>query len=274
MTAAACPAIWLDEQFRPLLEDAGLDHFAAVMATTEGRCLRVLADRENWRLELPAGGHGFYLKKHHVRTWSTWLRARLGRPVVRSAGRDEVQSAQCLQATGIPVMRCVAWGEKLHGNGRLESFLLTEELDGFRPLDDFLRERFPPHDGGRQSGDLDRLIRQIALVARRLHRAGYNHRDLYCCHFFIREPVAGRFEVRLIDLQRIQYRRRFRHRWLVKDLAQLAWSAPSDRVGCRQRVAFLRHYLGVRKLRPADKRFVRDVLAKQRRMQRRLGTVS
>jgi hypothetical protein len=30
----------------------------------------------------------------------------------------------------------------------------------------------------------------------------------------------------------------------------------------------------VRKLRPADKRFVRDVLAKQQRMQRRLGTVS
>jgi hypothetical protein len=75
----------------------------------------------------------------------------------------------------------------------------------------------------------------------------------------------------MIDLQRVQRRRRFRRRWLVKDLAQLAWSAPGDRIKCTQKVAFMRHYLGVGKLRPAHKRLIRRVLAKQRAMQRKLG---
>ena len=89
----------------------------------------------------------------------------------------------------------------------------------------------------------------------------------------MREPVAGEFDIRLIDLQRVQHRRRFRRRWLVKDLAQLAWSLPADCVGCTHRLAFLRHYLGVPRLRPCDKRLIREVFAKQQRMQRRLGDV-
>jgi len=69
----------------------------------------------------------------------------------------------------------------------------------------------------------------------------------------------------------VQHRRRLRRRWLVKDLAQLAWSAPRDRVNCAIRVAFLKHYLGVRKLRAQDKRLVRRVLAKQQTIERRHG---
>jgi hypothetical protein len=72
-------------------------------------------------------------------------------------------------------------------------------------------------------------------------------------------------------LQRVEHRHRFRGRWLVKDLAQLAYSAPRDRIGCTQRLAFIKHYLGVRKLRPQDKRLIREVLAKQRLMERNLG---
>jgi hypothetical protein len=119
---------------------------------------------------------------------------------------------------------------------------------------------------------LDRLVCEVAEVARRFHWAGYNHRDLYAGHFFVREPTAGQFYVRLIDLQRVQLRRRFRRRWLVKDLAQLAWSLPADRLGCRRRLAFMRHYLGVAKLRACDKRLIREILARQERMQRKLGS--
>jgi hypothetical protein len=114
----------------------------------------------------------------------------------------------------------------------------------------------------------------LALVVRRFHAAGYNHRDLYCCHCFVKEPARGQFEVRLIDLQRVRRRRLFRRRWVVKDLAQLAWSAPPDQIKCTHKMAFIRHYLGVRKLGAADKRLIREVLAKQQVMQRRLGTES
>jgi hypothetical protein len=106
---------------------------------------------------------------------------------------------------------------------------------------------------------------------RRFHAAGYNHRDLYCCHLFVREAAPGRFAMRMIDLQRVQHRRWLRRRWIVKDLAQLAWSVPRDRIQCTQKLAFIRRYLGVAKLRPCDKRLIREVLAKLQFMERKLG---
>ncbi len=269
--------MWLDGRLRSELEASGLLGFEAVMATSAGRCLRVLKDRENWRLELHEGGRRVrrvYLKRHHVRTWQSRLRAKLGAGPGETAGRAEARNIRRLAADGIASMGLVAYGEDLRPDGRLESFVLTEELQGYLPLDDFLEQRFPAIRSARttpRDHDLDRLIREVAAVARRFHRAGYNHRDLYACHFFVREPVEGRFEVRLIDLQRVEHRRRFRGRWLVKDLAQLAYSAPRDRITGTRRVAFLRYYLGVGKLRPDDKRLLRAVLAKQRRIERREG---
>ena len=272
--------MWWDDRFRPQLCRAGLTGFEAVMASLTGECLRALEDRENWHLELAGAEeqpYGVYLKKHHVRTWRSRLRAKLGTGPGETAGRVEAQNVGSLTADGIRVMNLVAYGEKLHTDGLIESFVLTEELQDYTELHRFLRRRFPPrqlHRGSPRDRDLDRLIRQIARVVRKFHAAGYNHRDLYCCHFFIKEPVRGRFEVRLIDLQRVQRRRRFRRRWLVKDLAQLAWSAPRDRIECTHKMAFIRHYLGVRKLRPADKRLIREVLAKQHVMERRSGIES
>lgn len=271
--------MWLDRNFEPPLEEAGLVNFDAVMSTAAGHCMRALSERENWRLELldaQRRSRGMYLKKHHVRTFRSRLRARLGTGPGVTPGRIEAENVRRLAAEGIDSMRIVAYGEKLHRSGFLESFVLTEELTGYAPLDEFLRRRFPddgPDRTGPRNRELDRLIRQVAELARRFHEAGYNHRDLYCCHFFIREPEPGRFEIRLIDLQRVQYRKRFRRRWIVKDLAQLAWSAPLGLVKCTHRLAFIRHYLGVRKLRPCDKRLIRQVVAKQQFMVRKLGVV-
>jgi heptose I phosphotransferase len=111
----------------------------------------------------------------------------------------------------------------------------------------------------------------VAAVARAFHQAGYNHRDLYCCHFFVREHEPGVFQVNLIDLQRVENRRLPLRRWRIKDLAQLAYSAPRERISCADKLAFMKLYLGVQKLRPCDKQLIRQVLAKQRMMERRLG---
>ena len=128
-----------------------------------------------------------------------------------------------------------------------------------------------PGGAARRDPDLQRIVVQVAQIARLLHGAGYNHRDFYCCHFLIKELSPGAFDIRLIDLQRAERRRWFRRRWIVKDLAQLAYSAPRDRIGCKHQIALMHHYLGVRKLRPRDKRLIRAVLGKVRNMQRRLG---
>jgi heptose I phosphotransferase len=230
---------------------------------------------------------GFYLKKHRGRTWRTRLAAALGLASPASPGRIEAENALALGSLGIAVMPLTAYGEKLHADGRLESFLLSEELQGYCELQDFIEQRFAPVGNGlravprepetetsaeRHGGrplqkspatvELRRLIVQVADIARRFHAAGFNHRDFYTCHFLVKEASPSRFDVRLIDLQRVQRRRWFRRRWIVKDLAQLASMSPDAHIGCREKVLFLRTYLGVNKLRPQDRRLVRAVLRK------------
>jgi heptose I phosphotransferase len=277
LVSAGDGAMWIEPGFRTELVAAGLVDFDSVMATTDGHCLRALDERENWRLQLRIAGRptrAVFLKKHHICTGKTRRWAKRGLRPPDSAGHTEARRVRQLSAIGINVMRLVAWGEKLQPDGLLESFVLTEELKGYTPLDHYLRQRFPQQGSSRSNRrdrDLDRLIRQMAALARRFHRAGYNHRDFYCGHFFIKESEPGEFQIKMIDLQRVQHRRRFRRRWLIKDLAQLSWSAVPDRVKCTQRLAFMRYYLGVDKLRPEDKRLIREVLAKQQAMTQRLG---
>jgi len=62
-----------------------------------------------------------------------------------------------------------------------------------------------------------------------------------------------------------------RRRWIVKDLAQLAYSAPRELVSCRHKLAFFKIYLGVAKLRLQDKRLLRSILRKQGLMEMKLG---
>ncbi|MGE0607921.1 MAG: lipopolysaccharide kinase InaA family protein [Pirellulales bacterium] len=269
--------MWIDREFRAALDQGGLSQFESMMATTSGRLLRALPDRENWRLELHAphgSARGAYLKKHHIRTWQSWWRAKVGAGPGKSPGRVEARNAARLARSGIAAMRLIAYGEKLHPDGLLESFVLTEELAEYTQLDHFLRQRFPARQADEttpRDPALDQLLRDVAAVAARFHQLGYNHRDLYCCHFFIKEPQPGEFKVNLIDLQRVEHRPRFRWRWLVKDLAQLSYSAPRDRISCTQKMAFIKRYLGVKKLRPRDKKLIRRVLAKQRWMEWHLG---
>ncbi|HEY4311952.1 MAG TPA: lipopolysaccharide heptosyltransferase II [Pirellulales bacterium] len=278
--AAGKAQLWINNRYRTALADAELDDFTAVMSTTDGRLMRALPDRENWWLRLhgPHGAtRGAFLKKHHARSLPQWVRAKLGATAPATPGRIEAENVARLAEAGIETMPVIAFGERLSSDGLLESFVLTEELTGYVQLDHLLQQRFPAINhaisiGQPRDREFDRLLTQVADVAGRFHRSGYNHRDLYCCHFFIREPQPGVFDVRLIDLQRVQHRTRLRRRWIVKDLAQLAYSAPREVVSCSRRLAFFKAYLGVKRLGPEHRRLLRSVLSKQRLMELKLGS--
>jgi heptose I phosphotransferase len=269
--------VWFDCRFSEQLRRAGLTGFDQIMTRADCRCEKWLDDREVWhmRVRLPDDqARGLYLKKHHVRSWGSRLRAFLGLQPAPTPARIEAANVAALSTEGIAVMRLIAYGERHRGDGLQESFVITEELENYAELHHYLRARFTLSPCARRSAgdrDLARLISDVARIARRLHEAGYNHRDLYCCHFMVKDVPPVRREIRLIDLQRVQRRGWFRRRWIVKDLAQLAWSAPSCCIKRTHKMAFIREYLGVEKLRPADKRLIRAVLRKQRRMERRLG---
>ncbi len=233
--------------------------------------LRRLTDRENWRLDLahPNGERRvFYLKRHfdHSGSGRSWNRSveRLQPP-----GPLEAAVTEQLKRSGVPTMNVVAAGI-VEKNKRMESFVLSEELTGYTQLDHFLKQRFDKTCTWREP-KLRQLIQQVAAVARLFHQAGYNHRDFYCCHFFVREESDGHFDIKLIDLQRVQRRKVNRRRWLVKDLAQLSYSAPKHCIGCKEKMLFIRHYFDVKKLGSAEKQLVRSVLRKHWLMEQKLG---
>jgi hypothetical protein len=91
-----------------------------------------------------------------------------------------------------------------------------------------------------------------------MHGHGLHHQDFYLNHLLCRGDLAG-LDLRVIDLGRVRQHARLSHRWVVKDLAQLDFSA--RRLSCRDRLRFLRLYLG-RPFRPADRRLVRQIVLK------------
>jgi heptose I phosphotransferase len=68
-----------------------------------------------------------------------------------------------------------------------------------------------------------RLIAKIADIVARMHAANFAHQDLYLLHFFVCPNENDK--VHIIDLQRVIISSRLSSRWLVKDLAQLLFSA-------------------------------------------------
>jgi heptose I phosphotransferase len=109
------------------------------------------------------------------------------------------------------------------------------------------------------------LIGRLAQLARRLHDAGLNHRDFYLNHFFLGPDDI----LYLLDLQRVQRRDRVPRRLLLKDLAQLNYSAQVYGGFTRSdRLRFLRRYLETRRLDSAGKGLARAVLAKTARIAR------
>lgn len=111
------------------------------------------------------------------------------------------------------------------------------------------------------------LVEHVAPVVRRLHAAGFVHRDLYWSHWFAErlDPAAG--EPALIDVERVFRPRWRRRRWLVKDLAGLvaSWPRPEPAPGLALR--FLRAWQGGR-LQPGWKSLARAVLRKAARIRR------
>lgn len=68
-----------------------------------------------------------------------------------------------------------------------------------------------------------RLIAKIAELAGRAHKIGLGHQDFYLVHLFVLPNQDD--DVFLIDLQRMIMKNPLPKRWIVKDLAQLLFSA-------------------------------------------------
>jgi len=126
-----------------------------------------------------------------------------------------------------------------------------------------------PLDRGRVFRGPQRALRKAFIVkvadfVRRFHATGYRHRDLYLAHIFLSRGA----DLYLIDLHRCFRPRLLGCRYAVKDLAQLHYSCPAEKISNADRLRFFLEYLGQDTLTPADKNMIRRIHCKAVRMAR------
>lgn len=189
-----------------------------------------------------------YLKRHYLLPRSQGWGAVLWPWSDWSPGMQELRHLQWAESQGIPVPRAVAAGEWVGPRGRLSGFLAVEELDGMLALHEAIplaAERLEPSAFRRWKAG---LIAEMARLSRLLHDRRHFHKDLYLCHFYIREadivsePPSWPGRVVMIDFHRLGH-----HPWLgswyrIKDLAQLLYSSEVVGVDALDRLRFWRAY--------------------------------
>ena len=181
------------------------------------------------------------------------------------------------RAWGLDVPEPVAAGEFVGPGGHLQGFLAVEELHGMLPLHEAIpdaQRRLPAPLFARWKR---KLIVEMARIARRLHDRAWFHKDFYLCHFYVTppdaaDPTGACGTVYLIDLHRLQRHSLTRLWWQVKDLAQLLFSTWGVAgITNRDRLSFLRSYLGTPYFGDRDRALVRAIVRKARRYARHNG---
>jgi hypothetical protein len=188
-----------------------------------------------------------FVKRHYRHSAWRRLLASLVQHRNVSDGASEWRNLDAAGRLGIPTPRPLACAEWRRGT-QLQSAIVLEELTGMIPLHEAIplaQKRLSPQSfQAWKRGLIAEMVRLIHL----LHDAGYFHRDLYLCHFYTLEsnvdtvpaPWSGRLV--MIDFHRLALRKTFRVAAVVKDLAQLLYSADIPGLGARDYIRFWRAY--------------------------------
>ncbi|MCA8922985.1 MAG: hypothetical protein KDD82_14315 [Planctomycetes bacterium] len=235
--------VWLRADAEAFLARSGLDGVAAALALPGERRGRVKS-----LVVLPDEGAGrVFVKRWHFNRLEVAARATLKLNYPTFSGLRELWNLVALAAQGFRVPEPLAAGRALRGL-RCESFVALRELPGVS-----LGAGVPV---------TRTLPRALGVLVRRLHAAGFVHRDLYLDNLFL-DPELG---LGLLDCERVFLCAGTpRRRWRVKDLAALQASA-GPAWSRTDRLRVLRAYCKLPRLDPAAKRLARDVARKARRL--------
>jgi tRNA A-37 threonylcarbamoyl transferase component Bud32 len=138
-----------------------------------------------------------------------------------------------LARSNIPCAPIIAHARLDDGRG----FVILQDLAGYTPADKLIEQGFP----------FEQILTATAELTAKLHAARLHHRDLYLCHFMLRDH-AGSIDAKLIDMARVAEMNNplTRQRWIIKDLAQFWYSTTQLQITDEQRNRWLSCYAAAR----------------------------
>jgi len=251
--------ITVASSFVPLLRLHGLDTFEKVMQRPGGQVMRDFPGRRTVRLELPpapGSPSAVFLKRYEAGYLSAGRRLlrRLGWRSAQDEARREWEGLATVRSLGIATATPVAFGQELQGGLVTRSFLMTAEIVGGVDGERYLRSLSAPERGP--------FLGRVAELAKRLHSAGWVHKDLYVSHVLVAPDSGSGAELTLflIDLQRLIQPASWRVRWQVKDLGALAYSALKAGASPKDLLTAWQRYCGTKELSKAQRSEARRVL--------------
>lgn len=170
------------------------------------------------------------------------LRAKLRQWVRRGKGRNEGRRAADLDRIGVTTIVPVALGEQRRNGFLLENYLITREIAGMVPLDEFVERLLPEMPPAEQTRLRRQLASRLAVLTARLHDAGLIHQDFHPGNVLVEDGPDGP-TLAMIDLDALRAHRR------------ITWPM------ARHNLAKLDHYFWLRSNRTDRLRFVRAYLA-------------
>ena len=192
-------------------------------------------------LKRPDGGTArVFLKRQENHITRTFMHPLRGLPTFIR----EFESIMAYRRRGIPTLTPVYFGVRREGQDQ-RAILMTEELTGFRSLEEISREWNSLSHAARAS-----IARAVAQLLRQIHAHHLSHNCFYPKHVFLRLSDGADIETRIIDLEKTK------RRWFgldrdFRDMRRL--NGPGLPWSRADRVRFFREYLGIHKLTPTAK---------------------
>lgn len=207
----------INKDFADILEANGIDS-AEKLWELEGEAVKkILKQRgtEKVILKTPEGDEfETYIKRYTKYPLKEAVKQAFSLKLHRFDAVHEWNALRAFHRAGLDTMVPMAVAEP--GKGR--SCNLTLGIKNYVKAAELFKD-FSQEDEARKNT----LIEKIAILAGRMHAAGFSHQDFYLVHMFV--CPAENDKIYLIDLQRLIMRKKLGRRWRVKDLGQLLFAA-------------------------------------------------
>jgi len=207
------------------------------------------------------GGVGIelYLKIYHPSTFLECLKDLLR----QSRAHRAFRVSHVLKRHGFHVPTGVAAGEIRAFRRVKRAFLLTLSVPGI-PLPLYLQSQYAPTGEGLGMKRKREYLRQLALEIRRMHSLGFVHGDLIPSNILVQIDEEGARFFTLDHDRTRRYPAWLPNRLWRRNLVQLNRMELAG-ISVRDRIRFLKCYLGCRNLAPGERRLARQLSSETRR---------